>query len=206
MSNLLNKPEFHGPVFATSPQEMRFTVRDKHFLLDSNSLALWQVKDPDEQVELCQVKPQFRPGTVPGLVLMVVDATNACNFRCKYCFEEGYEDRSGKMSFSTAERAIRTLFNKQLLQTVMKKHRPSIGFFGGEPMVNFELINQVVPYAKGYLSPLGVGFSMTTNASLIKPEHAAFFKQHPFSFIVSIDGPKALHDAFRIYKKILEEI
>jgi len=116
----------------------------------------------------------------------------------KNCFNEAYDNRSAKMSFDTARRAVTGLLDKGMFAGSGSK-RPVIGFFGGEPMANWELVEQIVPFVQGYFSPGPVGFSMTTNGVLIKPKHAEFMTEKGFSFIVSVDGPKHLHDKYRVY-------
>jgi len=198
VAKLLNSFRFHCPVYTTEPEGFRFTVGGKHFCIDSNSLALWELDTPDETVELCPVKPQFQLSPARQVGMLVLESTNACNYRCKYCFNEAYDDRTGRMSFDTACQAIKTTMPKESLGRGSRA--PHIGFFGGEPMMNWDLVGRIVPFAQGYFHPLVPSFSMTTNASLVTPEKALYLKENGFSFIVSVDGPEELHDELRVYK------
>lgn len=78
-----------------------------------------------------------------------------------------------------------------------------IGFYGGEPLLNFELIQQCSDYVSrcekndGIERP--VHFSLTTNGTLLTEEKVSFFIQHNFFLTVSLDGPRALHNEFRVF-------
>ena len=130
---------------------------------------------------------------------MVFEVTQDCNLACKYCtFGEHYtnhETRNHKrMEFETI-----TIFIDYLLHLKEKHNRShrsyfNIGFYGGEPLLNFVLIEKTV----NYLSDLGVdnrrfGYSMTTNGLLLK-EHIAFLVRHDFHISVSLDGDREGND------------
>jgi uncharacterized protein len=128
---------------------------------------------------------------------ITLEVTEQCNLRCKYCIyqDSHYEYREfGKknMSWDVANAAI----------DYLKKHsgstpEPNIGFYGGEPLINFALIKRAVEYTKETFEK-DVAFSLTTNATLMTDEIAEFLAENGFSPIVSLDGPKILHDANRV--------
>lgn len=75
----------------------------------------------------------------------------------------------------------------------------SIGFYGGEPLLEFELIKQIVEYAERVFVGKYLKFTMTTNCSLINDEITDFLYLHSFNILISLDGPKNLHDSKRIF-------
>lgn len=128
---------------------------------------------------------------------VTLEVTEKCNLRCKYCIynpshpeyrEFGHKD----MDWETAKKAID--FLKLHSDKAEETH---IGFYGGEPLMNFPLIKQATEYALNVFDGK-MTFAMTTNATLVSDEIADFLMCHDFNIIVSFDGPEELHDANRI--------
>lgn len=119
-----------------------------------------------------------------------------CNLRCKYCYGDGGEySNKGKMSFLTAKKAIDFLVahaNKEIL---------NVCFFGGEPLLNFKLIKEVVAYTKEIEKSSSKRFTycMTTNATLINEEIENFIKENKISITVSMDGKRETNNLNRFY-------
>jgi len=133
-----------------------------------------------------------------SLELMVLEVTEKCNFQCEYCvYKSSYKDKRNHglhdMPASTAIRAA-----EYLKQHSLKRDKVSITFYGGEPLLNFSLIKDTVEYAEKIFKEKRVSFSITTNASLITKEIACFLLSHDFNVLVSIDGPRDIHDSFRL--------
>lgn len=129
--------------------------------------------------------PQFplpAPLAQPHLVLNV---THGCNLACRYCFTNSYDDvREGvplTMDLATA------------VGTIDRLDPAHVAFFGGEPMLAFDLIQQVIEHYRFRDTTWG----MTTNATLIDRAEADWLAEHKFSLIVSIDGPQEIHEANR---------
>lgn len=130
---------------------------------------------------------------VHSLTLMVCQE---CNLRCSYCYGEGgeYHDR-GIMNLEIGKKAI--LFG---LENCVENSL-SIIFFGGEPLMQFELIRELVQFAreKAQMNSVKIGFSITTNATLITDDIAEFFRENSFGVTVSIDGCEEYNDRNRFY-------
>ncbi|NMC60729.1 MAG: radical SAM protein [Candidatus Methanofastidiosa archaeon] len=141
-----------------------------------------------------------------GLGQLILNVTEDCNFRCKYCVFSGLYDsmrtHSKKyMDLSVAKKAIDYYF---YLLNEGKRYNPirspSIGFYGGEPLLNFELIKECVEYIEDKYHPSKIIYSLTTNGSLLDKEKADWLMQHNFTLSVSLDGPEEEHNRRRIYK------
>lgn len=148
-----------------------------------------------------QESPQNPPPQFP-LQTLVLNLTNQCNLSCAYCYEFG-EDKvatpDGKpkfMDLETARSAVDLLFAES-------GGRPGvhITFFGGETLMHFGLLRQVVGYASDQAAALGrsVDFSLTTNATLLTPAIIDFLAEYRIGVTVSMDGPPDLHDALRVF-------
>lgn len=133
------------------------------------------------------------PGNITSLILLVAQD---CNLRCSYCYaDEGKYYNSGKMDVNTAKKSVDFLIEKSASEKI------GICFFGGEPLLNFELIKEVVGYCYKKEKETGkkFGFSMTTNGTLINNEIEEFIIKNHISIQISIDGDKKTHDANRYY-------
>ena len=128
---------------------------------------------------------------------VTLELTESCNLRCKYCIysesNEIYRNFSGEdMTWSTAKKAI----------DYALKHSGngvSITFYGGEPLLRFELLKQCVEYAKKMSNGKEITHSMTTNLTLMSKDIAKYLaEQDMFSVVCSLDGPEDIHDENRI--------
>lgn len=129
---------------------------------------------------------------------ITLEVTERCNLRCKYCIynESHCEYRSfGKedMTWDIAKAAI-----DYLKEHSKDTEKPYIGFYGGEPLLNYSLIEKSVEYANSLFNNT-ITFSLTTNATIITDEIADFLAENDFSPIISLDGPEILHDANRVF-------
>lgn len=129
-----------------------------------------------------------------NLKQLVFEVTDACNLRCKYCgyadLYEGYDTRENlKLPFHKAKLIIDYLY--ELWETDKNENVAdpiTIGFYGGEPLLNVSFIRQVVSYIES-LKPVGKTFfyNMTTNAVLLN-RYMDFFVQKKFNILISLDG------------------
>lgn len=127
---------------------------------------------------------------------LVLQVTQKCNLRCDYCVYSGaYTNRTHSnkiMSFDIAKKAM-----DYLLQHSDELDEVVIGFYGGEPLLNFELIKECVTYMNTHAEGKKVSYSITTNGTLITPEIAQYLKNNNFNIMISLDGSKKEHDANR---------
>ncbi|HEY2682212.1 MAG TPA: quinohemoprotein amine dehydrogenase maturation protein [Steroidobacteraceae bacterium] len=155
-------------------------------------------------LEMLQSPGSLRPINPAGvkvqsypLSTLVLNVNTGCNLSCTYCYKEDLEKPASgrKMDFVTAARSV-----DLLIEAAAARDRINVVFFGGEPLSNMPLIQQVTSYAELKASSAGksVDFSLTTNATLLTPKLIEFFDAHRFGISVSMDGPKALHDRHRL--------
>lgn len=121
-----------------------------------------------------------------------LDLTNNCVLACDYCFRGAKNPR--RLSLETSKAAI-DWFIKQSGD----EKKLSVALFGGEPLMEFELIKKLVPYAKKQAAKVGkdIHFSATTNCVLINDEMIEFFRKYKMNFHTSIDGGPESHDRHR---------
>lgn len=133
------------------------------------------------------------------VVSLTLEVTEKCNLRCKYCIyhpsHPDYREFGHRnMTFNTAKKAIDFLFSHS-----GKNKEIYIGFYGGEPLLNFDLIKKCVEYSKNKKDNKKISYSMTTNATLINEKIANFLAEHDFDVLVSFDGPEEIHNENRVY-------
>ncbi|WP_167893538.1 radical SAM protein [Thermococcus sp. M36] len=140
-----------------------------------------------------------------GLYELLLEVTNNCNFRCRYCvFGGSYKDfRTHGHSFMTQEIAIKAidLYFDYLEEGAFlnPKREPTIAFYGGEPLLNFKIIEKCVNYTNHkYSDEFTPRYTITTNAALINKRIAEFLVKNDFDVSISLDGPKNEHDRNRI--------
>ena len=135
-----------------------------------------------------------------ALKTLVFNLTDACNLSCLYCYHNNgsyynndYDnEKKAAMTTGTAEKAVDFLFDNS-------GNEVDIIFFGGEPLINFDLITFISAYAKNKAleTKKKVSFAVTTNATLLSEAVIDFFYENRIGVTVSIDGSKEIHDRFR---------
>ncbi|KAF5050840.1 Radical SAM superfamily protein [anaerobic digester metagenome] len=140
-----------------------------------------------------------------GLNQLTLSVTERCNLRCKYCtYSDNYSYSRGystdDMPYETARQAIAQYFT---LVELGKRYNPyrtlSIGFYGGEPLLNFQLIKDCVEYVSATYPDYDVLFTISTNGTLLNTEVSEYLMEKGFSIAISLDGPEKEHDRNRVY-------
>ena len=118
---------------------------------------------------------------------ITLHVSHACNVKCTYCFAHGgdYGRVPGFMTPHVARQAVRWA-----LSEARSFGRCQIDFFGGEPLLNFELIRDIIPFAREYAHRVGVqvSFGIATNGTLISDEILQFLIDEEIHIQVSVDG------------------
>jgi radical SAM additional 4Fe4S-binding domain len=122
-----------------------------------------------------------------------------CNLGCTYCYaQEGdFGGEPERMSEQVARAAVDRLFDG-----LRPGERVNIAYMGGEPLINRALVRNVTEYASGRAEERGatVGFSITTNGTLLTADDGDFFERHGFAVTVSLDGIGEINDRLRPFK------
>ena len=132
-------------------------------------------------------------GVVKALCLHVA---HSCNLNCSYCFasQGRFHGERALMSFETGKRAI-----DFLVENSGSRRNLEVDFFGGEPLLNWEVVKQIVAYARSIEKEKGKNFrfTLTTNGMLVDDEVIAFSNREMHNVVLSLDGRKEVHDRFR---------
>lgn len=134
------------------------------------------------------------------LAKITLQLTQNCNFRCRYCIYSGLPNSqqrthsNKRMSWQTAKDAVDFLWNHSV-----DTSQVDIGFYGGEPLLEFPLIRRVVEYSERQFLGKDLTFNMTTNCTLLTTEILHFLQDHNFKLLVSLDGPKEINDQNRVF-------
>lgn len=133
-----------------------------------------------------------------NLSLLILQVTQNCNLRCKYCVYSGsYVNRSHtnkRMNFEIAKKAV-DFYYKHSKNTDIE----SISFYGGEPLLEFKLIQDIISYCKKKFIGKQLNFNMTTNATLLTKEKMYFLQANKINLTISLDGPENIHNRGRIF-------
>ncbi len=139
---------------------------------------------------------QKREIVVKALCLHVA---HDCNLACKYCFaEEGeYHGRRALMDAETGKKALDFLVANSGLRKNLE-----VDFFGGEPLMNWEVVKQLVAYGRSIEEAAGkkFRFTLTTNGILLNDEILAFLNKEMHNVVLSIDGRKNVNDHMRPFR------
>lgn len=122
-----------------------------------------------------------------------------CNLACQYCFaEEGeYHGRRALMSFEVGKKALDFLVHNSGNRINLE-----VDFFGGEPLMNWEVVKQLVAYGRSLEEPFHkkFRFTLTTNGILLNDEIQEFLNKEMNNVVLSIDGRKEVHDRMRPFR------
>lgn len=127
-----------------------------------------------------------------------LQVTQNCNLRCDYCPYTGnyYNNRkhsNKRMSFELAKKGIDFLYDHSMNCDVV-----NIAFYGGEPLLEFELIKKCVEYARKKFITKKVEFNLTSNGVLLTEEIMKYFSDNKILLTISLDGPQNIHDKSRV--------
>ena len=133
-------------------------------------------------------------GVVKALCLHVA---HACNLNCSYCFasQGKYHGERALMSFEVGRRAL-----DFLVENSGGRRNLEVDFFGGEPLLNFGVVKDLVAYARSIEKEKGkvFRFTLTTNGMNIDDDVIDFCNRECSNVVLSLDGRKEIHDRFRV--------
>lgn len=133
-------------------------------------------------------------GVVKALCLHIA---HTCNLNCSYCFasQGKYRGERAMMSFDVGKQAL-----DFLIANSGDRRNLEVDFFGGEPLMNFEVVKQLVAYARSTEAQnhKNFRFTLTTNGMLIDDDVIDFANREMSNVVLSLDGRKEIHDRYRV--------
>ena len=196
-----------------------FSYHEKYYVYDTGSGSLHEcdektarylsgepVEMTDEELaEIAHLKEagllgapetEARPIKSHEIKALCLHICHDCNLRCKYCFadEGAYHAAREMMPLSVAKAAVDFLIRESGNRKVLE-----MDFFGGEPLMNFDVLKETVLYAKAEAGKHGKKFlfTTTTNGLLLDGEKADFLNEEMENVVLSLDGRPEVHDAVR---------
>ena len=153
-----------------------------------------QLFTPDTYEPMADTLKQKTSGVVKALCLHIA---HSCNLNCSYCFasQGKYHGERALMSFEVGKRAL-----DFLIENSGSRHNLEVDFFGGEPLMNFDVVKQLVAYARSVEKQHNKNFrfTLTTNGMLIDDDVIDFANRECVNVVLSLDGRKEVHDRFRV--------
>ena len=149
---------------------------------------------PDTFAPISNKLKEKTSGVVKALCLHVA---HTCNLNCAYCFasQGKYSGERAVMSEEVGKRAL-----DFLIENSGTRHNLEVDFFGGEPLMNFDVVKNLVAYAREREKETGKNFrfTLTTNGVLIDDDVIDFANREMSNVVLSLDGRKEIHDEFRV--------
>ena len=156
--------------------------------------AAGQLFTPDTFSPMAGALKQKTSGVVKALCLHVA---HTCNLNCAYCFasQGKYQGERAIMSLEVGKRAL-----DFLIENSGTRRNLEVDFFGGEPLMNFDMIKELVAYARVREKEAGKNFrfTLTTNGVLVDDDVIDFANKEMSNVVLSLDGRKEIHDRYRV--------
>lgn len=172
-----------------TPQDLEECYEQIAALKDSGKLFA-----PDRFEPMAGRLKEKTAGVVKALCLHIA---HTCNLNCSYCFasQGKYHGDRAVMSFEVGKQAL-----DFLVANSGSRKNLEVDFFGGEPLMNFDVVRELVAYARSIEKEHNkkFRFTLTTNGLLIDDDVIEFANQEMSNVVLSLDGRKEIHDRFRV--------
>ena len=170
-------------------EELRLCIEDIHALTEAGKLFT-----PDTFEDKAGTFKERSGNVIKALCLHVA---HTCNLNCDYCFasQGKYHGDRAVMSFEVGKRAL-----DFLIENSGTRHNLEVDFFGGEPLMNWDVVKQLVEYARSVEKQHNKNFrfTLTTNGVLIDDDVIDFANREMSNVVLSLDGRKEIHDLKRV--------
>ena len=170
-------------------EDIRQCIADVRSLKDAGKLFT-----PDTFAPLAETFKERSGGVIKALCLHVA---HTCNLNCSYCFasQGKYHGERAVMSYEVGKRAL-----DFLMEHSGTRHNLEVDFFGGEPLMNWDVVKDLVRYARSVEKEHGKNFrfTLTTNGMLIDDDVIDFANREMSNVVLSLDGRKEIHDRLRV--------
>src|SRR5699024_3487707 len=167
------------------PLDIKDAFNEIHTLVEEGLLLAEEVEVPIES---------FNPNNeIKALCLHVA---HDCNLRCKYCFasQGDFQGQRSLMSLETGKRAF-----DFLIENSGNRYHLEVDFFGGEPLMNFDLVKELVAYGRSLEKEnhKKFRFTLTTNGVLLDDKNIPFINAEMDNVVLSLDGRRDINDEMR---------
>ena len=172
-----------------SCDELSECYSDVQSLIDEGKLFA-----PDSFEAMAGKLKEKSAGVIKALCMHIA---HTCNLNCSYCFasQGKYHGDRAVMSFEVGKRAL-----DFLVENSGARHNLEVDFFGGEPLMNFDVVKRIVEYARSIEKKYNKNFrfTLTTNGVLIDDDVIDFANRECSNVVLSLDGRKEVHDRYRV--------
>ena len=174
-----------------SPEEIRTSVSECEKLKEEGMLFTRDIYE--------SAIDEFSKNSRPVVKALCLHIAHDCNLACRYCFaEEGeYHGRRALMSFEVGKKAL-----DFLIANSGSRRNLEVDFFGGEPLMNWQVVKDLVKYGREQekLHNKKFRFTLTTNGVLLNDDIMEFANREMDNVVLSIDGRKEVHDYMRPFR------
>ncbi|RJP26264.1 MAG: radical SAM protein [Candidatus Omnitrophota bacterium] len=217
---------FHLLLSGFEPDECKYLLTNEYdssaitksiaFIQEIEKAELYFSKTRPQEIALFCCENSMKYTYSNYINQLTLEVTQRCNLNCRYCIFSGIYEQSRPhtkkdMTWKIAKSGLDFMFqyggrdpnDSILLRDRFKPKEKSdftIGFYGGEPLLNFELIQKCITYCRQNApTDKKVGFVITTNGTLLSDDIIEYFIANNVAITISFDGPQNIHDKFRIH-------
>ena len=204
---LIKSPEKKYLYDAVVDEIIEIDTETFHDLIENNynSKSIKKIKD-EGFLRACPIQEFEHPYTdvieyflERSLSSITLQLTQECNFRCSYC---PYTSNTGSQRVHSKEKMSLETLKKAI--DFLEKHscdskNINIGFYGGEPLIEYKMIQETISYAEKKFILKNLSFNMTTNGSLLTRDKIEYFSKHNIDITISLDGIKEINDKNRVF-------
>ena len=170
-------------------EDLELCMQDIQALVDKQKLYTPDTYEP--------LAGNFKAKSGNVVKALCLHIAHTCNLNCSYCFasQGKYHGERALMSFEVGKQALDFLMDNS-----GTRHNLEVDFFGGEPLMNWDVVKQLVAYARSVEKERGKNFrfTLTTNGVLIDDDVIDFANKEMSNVVLSLDGRKEIHDATRV--------
>ncbi len=181
--------EKYGDRPDVTPEDIHYCIEDITTLKNNHKLFTPDTYEP--------LAGEFKKRNIGVIKALCLHVSHTCNLNCEYCFasQGKYHGEKALMSLDVGKRAI-----DFLIENSGSRRNLEVDFFGGEPLLNWDVCKQIVAYARAKEKEAGkhFRFTVTTNGMLIDDDVIDFCNKEISNVVLSLDGRKEVHDRTRV--------